>query len=386
LACRTDLAQLDDDLAAEAISKAYHSVGSAAFRDLDRAPVDSQRLFEIAVALEAKDPAAAAAVLNAAAEKNTSAPTKADIALALLRVGGGQRGDARAKQLLLEAARADPRAQQLAIQQLTDTNLVSDLCGVRPPISVVWRCAEVNPAGLGRYLEVIAHLPILDHKDAWRLSKVDSAHMLEGLTCLGNGGWRASIKSLLKGSEASSASDARAIIYARLSKGAQGVERLCLLEAAARECVGLTNRGQACSSPSILADYVREMSPDDQAAVIGAMLIQKGETYRLFDGGSKQAGAVLLHLHIALSALVLDRSAPDLLWLAPYHVARAASFWTSYREPGVALRQLFSSKVTQAICSRGTSYCSTACASSAWQSCTGSCIEHLHAAFSALGC
>lgn len=374
LDCTTVVTDLDPAAAISVMKRDKAKFGTAVLADPGSAPVTAQRWYELGSFSEAQDPRLAAELYDLAESRRDQSDLELGVAIAIGKVHVAQDGIQRqvAARQLVELAPKSPRLLESALLAAGKTELAAKLCR-DPSARIVWQCARANPAGAAEYLPVIARLPSLSARDF-----VDSLSLtasLPGLQCLSVTRWTPDPGRLSHAQRRSTTSASEIMIYVRIRDELSPAGRQCLLEEASVLCLAMINERQSCPLPMVIADYVRAISPRDQAIVIDTLFDLKGAGYRWFSHASSDAAPALLHLHLVLADVLADvrvsHRRREAFSRTPYHIKRAAALWQRFGDPRIPFAEMLSPEAKYA-CQRP-DYCDRVCPGGLFNSCRSAC-------------
>lgn len=363
LACAREVAAIDPATAATKLMRGYATFGVAMFEGLDQAPVSAQSWYAIGRAAVAHAPRVAEGLFALAEKQRDKNDDDLAVAIAIgkVQVAPDPLAAKAAAVPVLALAPKTPRLLEQAIATVSSSEIVAQLCH-NPTPNVVWSCVERNSAGIAEYLPAIARLPSLPLRELAVLNSSEVRAALPGLQCLDAppGPDAAHLDRFRPDGEYRTTAPSEIVIYARIRDGLTPAEQRCLLEEASVLCLGMINKQTECPLPMVIADYVRVLSPQDQAAMIKKLFDARGADYQWFYGGGDKAGEVLLHLHLVFADVLAHRAASVVWETTPYHIARAAALWKRLGDPRVQFRDVLPWDAKEA-CRAGAYYCTHVC-------------------------
>jgi hypothetical protein len=244
-----------------------------------------------------------------------------------------------------------------------DTATRAMICGAALDPTITWACAEALPGSIATFVPAIAALPFLSFADLARLRAIDPHGRLPGLAC-------ESPKELDPAALEHGHVDAQpeeVTIYQRLSRDAPSPVSQCLLEQAAAACISVIRHGQPCPQSSVLADYIRLLTPAQQTAATQQLFIGKTAVYStLHRHDDPLATSVLFYLHLALAEIVLDSEPkptgwPSRFWTPQYHISRAMDLSGLQVDSTSEFAGLLGERLREEVCNSGAQMCARRC-------------------------
>ena len=340
---------------------------------LAKIPADAADWYGLADVVADKNPKVALELYGLASERAATSDVRIAVNARELRVAkalAGQEPDSdaavvRARERLLANASSGTLEKMQVLQVLVEQKeqpAIQTLCSDTSDPALVWPCVENDPAGLTAHLPQIASLTQLSYKDVPRLRKLPGGKLVDnGLRC------RASDPRdfIDLANNRSDYSGDQVLLYYRLRDGAPKADARCLLQNAALGCLQLVQANKVCPTLSVFADYFRTLSRREQDELLEGVYFMKGMFYRLrvFEDHSRDAEAVLFHLHLLLADLLSETNVGprEQSRLPQFQVERAMSFFNRSPEPGVRFWELLSEKTIGTVCGDPNITCSESC-------------------------